>query len=78
MKDSAILATNTLSIPLLHLRGALRKPEQLLGLRFLSPVSRVQLVEAVDHDNTDHDIKTRALAFVGAIDCLLLPVKSSP
>jgi 3-hydroxyacyl-CoA dehydrogenase/enoyl-CoA hydratase/3-hydroxybutyryl-CoA epimerase len=78
MKDSAILATNTSSIPLQDLRGALRKPERLLGLHFFNPVSRLQLVEVVDHDGTDPDMKTRALAFVGAIDRLPLPVKSSP
>ena len=78
MKDSAILATNTSSIPLQDLRGPLRKPERLLGLHFFNPVSRLQLVEVVDHDGTDPDMKTRALAFVGAIDRLPLPVKSSP
>ena len=78
MKDSAILATNTSSIPLQELRGALQKPERLLGLHFFNPVSRLQLVEVVDHDGTDADMKKRALAFVGAIDRLALPVKSSP
>ncbi len=78
MKESAILATNTSSIPLQDLRGALRKPDRLLGLHFFNPVSRLQLVEVVDHDGTDPDIKTRSLAFVGAIDRLPLPVKSSP
>ena len=78
MKDNAILATNTSSIPLQDLRGALRRPERLLGLHFFNPVSRLQLVEVVDHDGTDPAMKKRALAFVGEIDRLPLPVKSSP
>jgi 3-hydroxyacyl-CoA dehydrogenase/enoyl-CoA hydratase/3-hydroxybutyryl-CoA epimerase len=78
MKPGAILATNTSSIPLQDLRTSLQKPERLLGLHFFNPVSRLQLVEVVSHDATDPQLLTEALAFVGAIDRLPLPVKSSP
>jgi 3-hydroxyacyl-CoA dehydrogenase/enoyl-CoA hydratase/3-hydroxybutyryl-CoA epimerase len=78
MKPGAILATNTSSIPLQDLRSTLQKPERLLGLHFFNPVSRLQLVEVVSHDGTDAQLLTEALAFVGAIDRLPLPVKSSP
>jgi 3-hydroxyacyl-CoA dehydrogenase / enoyl-CoA hydratase / 3-hydroxybutyryl-CoA epimerase len=78
MKDGAILATNTSSIPLQDLRASLQKPDRLLGLHFFNPVSRLQLVEVVSHDGTDADRLKEALAFVGAIDRLPLPVKSSP
>jgi 3-hydroxyacyl-CoA dehydrogenase/enoyl-CoA hydratase/3-hydroxybutyryl-CoA epimerase len=78
MKAGAILATNTSSIPLQDLRGSLQKPERLLGLHFFNPVSRLQLVEVVSHDGTDAELLRQARAFVGAIDRLPLPVKSSP
>ena len=78
MKAGAILATNTSSIPLQDLRSTLAKPERLLGLHFFNPVSRLQLVEVVSHDGTDPQLLKEALAFVGAIDRLPLPVKSSP
>jgi 3-hydroxyacyl-CoA dehydrogenase / enoyl-CoA hydratase / 3-hydroxybutyryl-CoA epimerase len=78
MKPDAILATNTSSIPLQDLRTTLAKPERLLGLHFFNPVSRLQLVEVVSHDGVDPGLLTKALAFVGAIDRLPLPVKSSP
>ncbi len=78
MKAGAILATNTSSIPLQDLRTTLAKPERLLGLHFFNPVSRLQLVEVVSHDGSDPDMLKAALAFVGAIDRLPLPVKSSP
>jgi 3-hydroxyacyl-CoA dehydrogenase/enoyl-CoA hydratase/3-hydroxybutyryl-CoA epimerase len=78
MKPGAILATNTSSIPLQDLRTTLAKPERLLGLHFFNPVSRLQLVEVVSHDGTDAEMLKQALAFVGAIDRLPLPVKSSP
>jgi 3-hydroxyacyl-CoA dehydrogenase/enoyl-CoA hydratase/3-hydroxybutyryl-CoA epimerase len=78
MKPGAILATNTSSIPLQDLRSTLKSPERLLGLHFFNPVSRLQLVEVVSHDGTDPQLLREALAFVGAIDRLPLPVKSSP
>jgi 3-hydroxyacyl-CoA dehydrogenase / enoyl-CoA hydratase / 3-hydroxybutyryl-CoA epimerase len=78
MKQGAILATNTSSIPLQDLRTTLARPERLLGLHFFNPVSRLQLVEVVNHDGTDAELLKEALAFVGAIDRLPLPVKSSP
>ena len=78
MKPSAILATNTSSIPLQDLRATLKVPERLIGLHFFNPVSRLQLVEVVSHDGSDPQLLKEALAFVGAIDRLPLPVKSSP
>jgi len=78
MKPGAILATNTSSIPLQDLRTSLQKPERLLCLHFFNPVSRLQLVEVVSHDATDAQLLKQALAFVGAVDRLPLPVKSSP
>ena len=78
MKAGAILATNTSSIPLQDLRTTLARPERLVGLHFFNPVSRLQLVEVVSHDGSDPRLLKEALAFVGAIDRLPLPVKSSP
>ena len=78
MKPSAILATNTSSIPLEDLRSSLANPARLLGLHFFNPVSRLQLVEVVSHDRVDAGLLKQAMAFVGAIDRLPLPVKSSP
>ena len=78
MKPGAMLATNTSSIPLQDLRTTLQRPERLVGLHFFNPVSRLQLVEVVSHDGNDPEILKQALAFVGAIDRLPLPVRSSP
>ena len=78
MKPGAILATNTSSIPLQDLRSTLQQPQRLVGLHFFNPVSRLQLVEVISHDGTDPQLLKEALTFVGAIDRLPLPVKSSP
>jgi len=78
MKPGAILATNTSSIPLEQLRDGLKKPERLVGIHFFNPVSRMQLVEVVSHDQVAADVLAGASAFLGRIDRLPAPVKSSP
>ncbi|MBN8968821.1 MAG: enoyl-CoA hydratase/isomerase family protein [Rhizobiales bacterium] len=78
MKPDCILATNTSSIPLQDLRTTLKNPERLVGIHFFNPVSRLQLVEVVSHDSVDPQVLTAAMRFVGGIDRLPLPVKSSP
>ena len=78
MRPDAILATNTSSIPLEELRTGLPRPERLVGVHFFNPVSRMQLVEVVSHDQVAPDVLARARAFLGRIDRLPAPVKSAP
>jgi 3-hydroxyacyl-CoA dehydrogenase/enoyl-CoA hydratase/3-hydroxybutyryl-CoA epimerase len=78
MKPDAILATNTSSIPLEQLREGLPRPERLVGIHFFNPVSRMQLVEVVSHDQVAPDVLADARAFLGRIDRLPAPVKSAP
>jgi 3-hydroxyacyl-CoA dehydrogenase / enoyl-CoA hydratase / 3-hydroxybutyryl-CoA epimerase len=78
MKPGAILATNTSSIPLEQLREGLPRPERLVGIHFFNPVSRMQLVEVVSHDQAASDVLADARAFLGRIDRLPAPVKSAP
>ena len=78
MKPDAILATNTSSIPLEQLREGLPRPERLVGIHFFNPVSRMQLVEVVSHDQVAPQVLADARAFLGRIDRLPAPVKSAP
>src|SRR6478672_2518130 len=78
MRPGAILATNTSSIPLQELRVGLRRPNHLVGLHFFNPVSRMQLVEVVSHDQIWSEVLSKARAFLGRIDRLPASVKSAP
>ena len=78
MKPDAVLATNTSSIPLEQLREGLKRPERLVGIHFFNPVSRMQLVEVVNHDKVAAEVLAAACAFLGRIDRLPAPVKSEP
>jgi 3-hydroxybutyryl-CoA dehydrogenase len=48
----AILTTNTSSLPLAPLAGALRRPERFAGLHWLNPPELVELVEVVGAEET--------------------------
>src|SRR5262249_28076285 len=77
MRAGAILATNTSSIPLQELRVGLRRPNHLVGLHFFNPVSRMQLVEAVSHDQVWSEVLTKARPFLRRLDRLAAPVNSA-
>ena len=77
-KPSALLATNTSSIPLEQIGAALTDPSRLIGLHFFNPVSRMMLVEIVTGAQTRDALVPRAAAFARQIDKLPLPVKSAP
>ena len=74
----ALLATNTSSIPLDELRGAVQAPGRFLGLHFFNPVALMPLVEIVRHDRLDEAAEQRALAFCKALDKLPVPVAGTP
>ena len=77
-RAGAVLATNTSSIPIEDIAGALADPSRLVGIHFFNPVARMMLVEIVAGAQTRADTTTKAAAFVRQIDKLPLPVRSAP
>ncbi len=78
MKPTALLATNTSSIPLNELREAVNSPARFLGLHYFNPVAQMPLVEIVRQDKLDPANEKRALAFSKTIGKLPVPVKGTP
>jgi 3-hydroxyacyl-CoA dehydrogenase/enoyl-CoA hydratase/3-hydroxybutyryl-CoA epimerase len=78
MKEGAILASNTSSIPLQELSGVLQHPERLVGLHFFNPVAQMMLVEIVEGPQTSPAVMQAGQAFARQIDKLPLPCKSAP
>jgi 3-hydroxyacyl-CoA dehydrogenase/enoyl-CoA hydratase/3-hydroxybutyryl-CoA epimerase len=78
LKETAILATNTSSIPLQELSPALRRPERLVGLHFFNPVAQMMLVEIVQGPATSPAVMQAGQAFARQIDKLPLPCRSAP
>ena len=78
-KKTAIIATNTSSIPLHEIAEVMKKPERLVGLHFFNPVFKMPLLEIVQTpDQTDPKVVALAQSFSAHINKLPLPVKSSP
>jgi 3-hydroxybutyryl-CoA dehydrogenase len=67
MPDGALLASNTSSIPIAGLAAATRRPANVLGLHFFSPVPVMKLVEIVVALDTGDDTVVRAEAFAQQI-----------
>ena len=67
LEPSALLASNTSSIPIAQLASWTRNPQRVLGLHFFSPVPVMKLVEVVVSLDTDEASVQRAEAFAGAI-----------
>ncbi|MEO8565291.1 MAG: 3-hydroxyacyl-CoA dehydrogenase NAD-binding domain-containing protein, partial [Betaproteobacteria bacterium] len=77
-KPTALLATNTSSIPLEEIGAPMTDPTRLIGLHFFNPVAKMMLVEIVVGRRTRDDLVPLAAAFARKIDKLPLPVKSAP
>lgn len=78
LKSTAILATNTSSIPLAELREGLTRPAQFAGLHYFNPVALMPLVEIVRDEQVSAETQQRLAAFCKAIDKLPVPVKGTP
>lgn len=78
LRDDAVLATNTSSLPLERLAKDLQQPGRLIGLHFFNPVAKMPLVEIVAGDNSDTAALARGQALIAASDKLPLRVKSGP
>lgn len=64
---SAVLASNTSTLPIAGLAAAARRPENFIGLHFFSPVDRMPLVEVIVGKRTSPETLARALDYVQQI-----------
>ncbi len=78
LKPTAILASNTSSIPLQELSQGLMRPERLVGVHFFNPVAMMMLVEIVRGPQTSAEVMQQCQIFTKKIDKLPVPVKSAP
>lgn len=75
---SAVLASNTSSIPIGELAASLARPGRFLGLHFFNPVPASLLVEVVVGDATDPALADAACDWVAAIGKTPIVVRDSP
>jgi 3-hydroxyacyl-CoA dehydrogenase/enoyl-CoA hydratase/3-hydroxybutyryl-CoA epimerase len=77
MGRDALLASNTSTLPITDLAGAVSRPEAFLGLHFFSPVDRMPLLEIVVAPETSEKTVYRALDFARTIRKTPIMVKDS-
>lgn len=76
--STTLIASNTSSFSIADMAKLSAHPENVVGLHFFSPLDRLELVEVVTHERTDAAVLKRALAFVGQLGKVPVPVKDSP
>jgi len=74
----ALLATNTSSLSVAALAGALRDASRVVGLHFFNPVHAMKLVEIVRHPRAGAASVERAVAFARALGKEPIIVNDSP
>ncbi len=78
-RADALLATTSSNLPLEKLAAVLLQPERLVGLHFLYPLTRMDLVEVIHANGLTHSRNLiQACAFVRHLHKLPLPVHSTP
>lgn len=76
--EGALLASNTSSISIERIAGAVSAPERFLGLHFFNPVHIMKLVEVVWGPETSDEARDTAVAFVRRLGKEPVVVKDAP
>jgi 3-hydroxybutyryl-CoA dehydrogenase len=66
VKDGAILATNTSTLPVVELAVETQRPERVLGIHFFNPAPMMSLVELISTILTSDEATAEARAFAEA------------
>jgi len=67
LKPAALIATNTSSVSITRLASVTDRPERFIGIHFMNPVPRMQLVELIRGIATEDDTFETAKAFVARL-----------
>jgi 3-hydroxyacyl-CoA dehydrogenase/enoyl-CoA hydratase/3-hydroxybutyryl-CoA epimerase len=78
LPERAVFASNTSTIPITHIAEASRRPEQVIGMHFFSPVARMPLLEVIPSARTAPQAIATAVAFGRRMGKTAIVVKDSP
>lgn len=75
---ACVLATNTSSLSIDTLAGALDAPHRFLGLHFFNPVPTSELIEIVNGSRTDPELSAEAVSWAIGLGKQAVSVRDSP
>lgn len=78
LSPTAVIASNTSSIPLSQLAGALKNPCRLIGLHFFNPVPASTLIEIIVGEATDTELVEKVRTWVLALGKTPITVADAP
>lgn len=78
LPERAVFASNTSTIPIARIAEAARRPEQVVGMHFFSPVAKMPLLEVIPSARTAPQAITTAVAFGRRMGKTAIVVKDEP
>lgn len=78
LRETAILASNTSTIPITRLAEKLARPAQFCGIHFFNPVRKMQLVEVIRGQQTSDETIATAVAYAKKIGKMPIVVNDGP
>lgn len=78
LRDTAILASNTSTIPITTMAENVRHPERFCGIHFFNPVRRMKLVEIIRGQQTSDETVLTAVAFAKRIGKMPIVLNDGP
>jgi 3-hydroxyacyl-CoA dehydrogenase/enoyl-CoA hydratase/3-hydroxybutyryl-CoA epimerase len=73
-----VFASNTSTIPIAKIAAAGKRPDQVVGMHFFSPVSRMPLLEVIPWQGTAPGVTSTAVAFGRRMGKTVVVVKDCP
>ena len=78
LAPDAIMASNTSTISITRMAGAVKKPENFAGMHFFNPVDRMQLVEVIRGEKTSDQTVVTLVALAKKVGKTPIVVKDCP
>jgi len=75
---SAVVATNTSSIPIASIASRAGRPDRIVGMHFFSPVARMPLLEVIPSETTAPEVVSTAVAFGRRMGKTVVVVRDRP
>jgi 3-hydroxyacyl-CoA dehydrogenase / enoyl-CoA hydratase / 3-hydroxybutyryl-CoA epimerase len=76
--ERAVFATNTSTIPIARIAEASRRPEQVIGMHFFSPVHKMPLLEVIRGAQTAPDVIATAVTYGKKLGKTVIVVNDGP